>query len=278
VDIEAGIDPDTGVIRWTIACADPATGFWPEDIFAGFLPPNQESIFYPDPADPTRTIHPGEGYVSYSVKPKPGLATGTQIKNKASIVFDWNEAIDTPEVLNTIDAVAPSSSVNPLPAQMYCTAFPVSWAGQDDAGGSGVEGYTVYVSDNGGAYAPWLTTEETTATFTAGEAGHTYRFYSAARDHVGNTEPPPTDAAGAIVPDATTLVTGLNVGDFDCDTDVDLGDFLLFQDCFNGPNRVPKKDGCANADFDADADVDVADFLEFQDCFNGPNRPPKCGA
>jgi len=35
--------------------------------------------------------------------------------------------------------------------------------------------------------------------------------------------------------------------------------------------------GCPPADFAADGDVDVADFLKFQDCFNGPNRPPKCG-
>ena len=32
----------------------------------------------------------------------------------------------------------------------------------------------------------------------------------------------------------------------------------------------------AAADLDGDGDVDVGDFGMFQDCFNGPNRPPKC--
>ncbi|MGB9625415.1 MAG: Ser-Thr-rich GPI-anchored membrane family protein, partial [Phycisphaerae bacterium] len=63
--------------------------------------------------------------------------------------------------------------------------------------------------------------------------------------------------------------------DLDSDGDVDLADFLKFQDCFNGPNRPPKAACIApgDADLDNDADVDLADFLKFQDCFNGPNRP-----
>jgi hypothetical protein len=64
--------------------------------------------------------------------------------------------------------------------------------------------------------------------------------------------------------------------DADGDRDVDLDDFLHFQDCFNGPNRAPKKAGCESFDFDLDADVDLSDFLKFQDCFNGPNRSPAC--
>ncbi len=67
-------------------------------------------------------------------------------------------------------------------------------------------------------------------------------------------------------------------GDFDGDGDADVADFGHFQDCFNGPNRTPKRTGCADADFDADLDVDVADFGAFQDCFNGPNRPSACGS
>jgi len=65
-------------------------------------------------------------------------------------------------------------------------------------------------------------------------------------------------------------------GDFDRDSDVDLDDFLRFQDCFNGPNRLPAANCTGDADFDHDGDVDIADFLIFQSCFNGQNRPPKC--
>ncbi len=65
-------------------------------------------------------------------------------------------------------------------------------------------------------------------------------------------------------------------GDFDGDADVDLSDFLVFQACFNGPNRPPAAAGCLEADLDAEGDVDLNDFLTFQACFNGPNRPPAC--
>ena len=63
--------------------------------------------------------------------------------------------------------------------------------GQDDAGGSGIAFYNVYVSDNGGPYTPFLTdTTATSATFT-GTIGDTYGFYSVATDNVGNVQPTP---------------------------------------------------------------------------------------
>ncbi len=65
-------------------------------------------------------------------------------------------------------------------------------------------------------------------------------------------------------------------GDTDCDGDVDLADFNVFQACFNGPNQPAKQSDCDDVDFDFDGDVDMADFGEFQGCFNGPNRPAKC--
>jgi hypothetical protein len=65
----------------------------------------------------------------------------------------------------------------------------VQWVGSDL--GVGIESYTVLVSDNGGPYTPFATnTTETLATF-HGQPGHTYSFYSIARDRVGNVEQPP---------------------------------------------------------------------------------------
>jgi hypothetical protein len=65
--------------------------------------------------------------------------------------------------------------------------------------------------------------------------------------------------------------------DFDCDGDVDLADFGVFQGCFNGPNRpYAQPIACQPCDLDGDNDVDLADFGVFQGCFNGPNRPPAC--
>ena len=56
----------------------------------------------------------GLGCVSYVIRPKPGLATGTEIRNVATIQFDFGEVIDT----NQIDPLAASSAHR----------FWVSWA------------------------------------------------------------------------------------------------------------------------------------------------------
>ena len=58
--------------------------------------------------------------------------------------------------------------------------------------------------------------------------------------------------------------------DFDLDADVDLMDFTHFQECFNGPDRLPAQVNCQDADVDGDNDVDLIDFNRFQYCFNGP--------
>lgn len=87
----------------------------------------------------------------------------------------------------------PTSSVNPLPAVETSPSFTVSWSGRDP-NGPGIASYNVYVSDNGGAFTPWLTdTTQTSATFT-GQAGHNYGFYTVASDQLGNTQPTPTAA------------------------------------------------------------------------------------
>jgi uncharacterized repeat protein (TIGR01451 family) len=44
-----------------------------------------------------------QGYVSFAVTVKPGLPTGTLIKNTAHIYFDFNEAVVTNTVVNNID-------------------------------------------------------------------------------------------------------------------------------------------------------------------------------
>jgi len=197
VHIEAGIRAETGEVFANFYTIDPETGL-PPAVDIGFLPPENET-------------GRGQGYFSYMVKPKNGLTTGTEIRNVASIQFDFSVTIDTNQVdphdpgqgtdpkkeaLVTIDADAPTSTVTALPGTSPLI-FEVQWSGEDV--GSGVGTYTLYVQDNGGDFAPWIgSTEETSAMFT-GTAGHTYGFFSMATDHAGNTEP---DKAAA---EATTL-------------------------------------------------------------------------
>ncbi len=186
VTIVADLDAGSGQATWLIACVDANTGLPPEDAYAGFLPPDDAANQNPR----------GEGHVGYVVGAKPGLVTGAQINNSASIAFDFNLAIDTPAVVNTIDNGPPSSSVAALPANSPET-FPVQWSGQDDPGGCGIASYDVYVSIDDGPMNLWLTTSQTSALY-VGEPCHSYAFYSVATDYVGNVESLPSGA------DATT--------------------------------------------------------------------------
>jgi RHS repeat-associated protein len=195
VEIELGLNSQTGLITATFQTVDPLTQL-PPDVLTGFLPPENNT-------------GRGKGFFTYIIRPKPGVPTGTQIRNVALITFDSNEPISTDQVdphdptkgvdlakqaLNTIDVGAPTSSVAPLPVIETATSFIVSWSGQDDPGGSGIASYDVYVSADGGPFLPFLQAiTHTSATF-QGTDGHTYRFACAATDNVGHAEAIPAAA------------------------------------------------------------------------------------
>ncbi|MGB2822367.1 MAG: RHS repeat-associated core domain-containing protein, partial [Phycisphaerae bacterium] len=201
VHIEAGIDLETGLLVVQFMSLDAETHL-PPDVTIGFLPPEDGSGC-------------GMGHFSYTIENAPDVPSGTEVRNVAVIQFDFGEIIATNQVdphdpgqgtdpakecLNTIDAGPPTSQVDPLEAEVSDLSFTVSWSGQDDDGGSGLRGYDVYVSDDGGPYELWLDdVAETSAVFT-GEHLHTYGFYSIADDNVGHREKPPGAA------DTQTLV------------------------------------------------------------------------
>ncbi|MBD2518268.1 hypothetical protein H6G93_25495, partial [Nostoc sp. FACHB-973] len=70
----------------------------------------------------------GDGFVNYTIRAKSTVTSGTVIDAQARIVFDINEPIDTPPIFNTIDAGAPSSTVNALPATTETAEFLVNWS------------------------------------------------------------------------------------------------------------------------------------------------------
>jgi len=186
VNVVGAFDAQSGEVSWIFRTLDPATGDLPADVFAGFLPPNDDS-------------RRGEGFVSYFVRPDEGLATGTTLDAIASIVFDVNDPIITPEHSNTVDVGAPTSSVTALPATSD-GVFLVEWSGSDDAGGSGIAFYDIFVSDNGGDFTLFKSqTTELSGQFT-GENQHTYSFFSVATDLTGHVE----DEPGS--PDTSTIV------------------------------------------------------------------------
>src|SRR5262249_5269626 len=139
------IDARTGVATWVFTTIDPATGAIPLDPTVGFLPPD----------DPQGV---GQGFVSYTVRADPSAPTGTVVNAQATITFYTQPPLNTPTVFNTLDAgTGLTSSVADLPPTQTSTPFTVSWSGADDPAGSAVSGFTVYVSDSGGPFSPWLT-------------------------------------------------------------------------------------------------------------------------
>ena len=103
---------------------------------------------------------------------------------------------------NTLDNSPPTSKVSPLPGTESCADFQVGWSGNDV--GSGVQNFTVYVSDNGANFVPWLTKTTMASSVFQGQVGHTYSFYSIATDLVANVEPGKSRA------EASTQVTANN--------------------------------------------------------------------
>ena len=83
-----------GVANWYMRIVDPTTKTgWPKDILAGFLPPNDNTFR-------------GEGHLTYRIKVRDDAPAGVIITNKASIVFDYNEPIETdPAWWNTVGQV-----------------------------------------------------------------------------------------------------------------------------------------------------------------------------
>ena len=203
-EVEAELDFQTRELRFVLTALDPATGWLPEDPLTGLLYPNDST-------------GRGAGSISFLVRPSGGLPSGTQIRNRAHIVFDYNDPIDTPLVLNTLDAGPPSSSVLPLPALSGRT-FVITWSGADEPGGSGVATFDVYgVEDGTNNFLLLQNTTETSTLFT-GAPGHSYAFYSMAHDNVGNEETAPSfaDAQSSVSTNAPVLNTipnsAVNVG------------------------------------------------------------------
>jgi hypothetical protein len=183
VKAEGHLDVTKGIVTWDLQTVDTSTFRLTSEPDEGFLPPD---VIKPQ----------GQGFVSFTVYPKAGLATNEEIKNKAVIYFDFNESIATNTWINKIDKTNPDSKVVSLQLAGNDTIVGVSWKGTDV--GSGILHYSVYVSTNGGAYTLWQKeTTDTVANFT-GKINSTYAFYSIASDSALNKEGAPLAADATI--------------------------------------------------------------------------------
>ena len=175
--VSAGMDLDTDTATWLLQAIDPNTGEVLQGATQGLLAPGVT------------------GFISYTVQPLPGLATGTQISADAQVLFNNAPPQDTGALTQTIDGTAPTTTLTATPIMPGSPDYQVTWNAQDDPTGSGVKSVTVYVSEDGGDYQIWLDQTTATSAVYQGESGHTYQFLALATDNAGNREQPPAGVA-----------------------------------------------------------------------------------
>ncbi|MBR1513249.1 MAG: hypothetical protein IJ622_03030 [Bacteroidales bacterium] len=124
--VEQVYDPTTGIIQWTIQSLDPMTMEPTDDPNQGVLPVNY--------------FGNGIGSVDYSIDLKEAFADGTEISNRAGIIFDQEDIIMTPTWTNIIDAVKPTSHIESV--EMVNDSLAFSFVSDDNR--SGVWYHTLY--------------------------------------------------------------------------------------------------------------------------------------
>ena len=163
----------TGVVHAQFTSLDTSTYSLTPNILDYFLPPN---------------VNPpeGEGFISFALYPAEDIPNGTQIRNKAEIIFDLNEVIQTGTWVNTIDIEPPVTSVTPLDDILNDTVIHLQWQGSDPQ--SGIQGYDVYVSENDSAFKRIVRNLQSNEIMLYGKYGAQYGFYVTATDYAGNQE------------------------------------------------------------------------------------------
>ena len=253
VQITAALNTASRTLSYAFVSLDPATNQPPTDPNAGFLPPDI-------------TPPAGDGFAIYYARPKAGLSTGTVISDQASIVFDVNAAIATPIWTNTIDNDAPASQVTALPAKEKSADIPLLLNGTDN--GSGVSYYNVYVSEDGGTFAPLVKHAPGPGVTYSGVTGHTYAFFSQAVDGAGNVEPLKTAAETKTKIKGADLV-GSWTGTIVATTTASGRTKLKLKGDFTVKNQSPQKATAAGSVvrlfLSTDANFDAGDLVIGQD-------------
>ena len=190
----------------------------------------------------------GEGFVTFSVNLKPGLESGTQLVNQATITFDYNEPIETNVYVNTLDLEPPMSQM--ISAEARDGKVTVRCEGYDDH--SGVARYKYYVAAPGKDFEYFGETFDTEYEYTLPENvdATAYRFYALAVDNVGNqqvTAPSPINAVIVLK------------GDVNGDGQVGIGDIVAITNVMAG---IEKSDRIVErADVNGDGQVGIGDIV-----------------
>ncbi len=172
--VRAAVDQSTGIADWHFLGKHVDSGE-----LADLLPPN-------------RTPPQGEGHVEFTIDALK-RPSGTQIHNRASIVFDVNRPLMTNTVFNTLDSQPPSSRITAYADTTASNDFSLIWQAMDDSSGAGIKTCTIYISENGGPYSSWQIAGSSLSANYIAQPDHSYAFYTVATDSVGNMESVPNN-------------------------------------------------------------------------------------
>lgn len=98
LEIRHEYDETTGKSLWTFVSLDPISLDIVGDSHQGFLPVNDSNGI-------------GVGEIEYCIDIKADLSHNAVLSNKANIIFDDNEAIETPEWVNVTDYIRPNGKI-----------------------------------------------------------------------------------------------------------------------------------------------------------------------
>lgn len=170
--MELDYDAGKGIAKWKFTSLDPMTMEPTDNPMSGFLPVNSDGN--------------GIGQVSFNIGLLQTLDDGDLLENRASIVFDQNEAIITPTWVNVVDTIAPVSTIAACEARNDSTVV-LRFEATDNR--SGVWRYDLYAQES--TEAPWTKVaegvEEDEYEF-KGFTGFDYGFCVMATDSAGNME------------------------------------------------------------------------------------------
>lgn len=223
----------TGIAKWTIESLAPMTMEPTEDAMDGVLPVNSNGE--------------GEGELAYDIRLKSGLAHGTEIRNRATIVFDMENAITTPDWVNVVDNQLPSSTV----VEAYAindSIVGIEMQGEDD--GAGIWKYDLYCEE--GTSGTWRKVAEVPNDSVyefKSVAGIDYGFCVIATDSAGNVEQKELVREGVVI--------DYVMGDVNGDDRISIVDITMVT------NVILKKEdegfNAKAADLNADGRVSIVD-------------------
>lgn len=244
--VDLDYDAVKGIVTCTITSLDPMMMEPSDDFERGVLPINYSGE--------------GQGELAFDIQFKPSMAHGTEITNRAAIIFDTEEPILTPTWMNVVDMVAPTSEVTSCAIQG--TEATIEWTGDDN--GSGVWKYDLFMQAKpNGEWTPVAeNVDSTNCTIQLPIADVAYGFCVLATDSAGNVEE--KVLVNELMP------AGRNIGDANCDGSVNVTDVMTVVSQIMG---LPVDNYCQeNADTNDDGDVNITDVMEIVNIILGAPR------